>query len=176
MKKAGLVIVILVIIAAIIAVVVFVNGGEKPTNTNTVATEGQAEISEALYKVEFEGKDLTPNAVFTQADFGEPQQFSEIPSCAFEGTDKVYNYGSFEVTTYKDGDQEKVYSVYFIDDQIATPEGVKIADDISAMTNAYGENYVQNESQYVYTSGNVELEFLVENDVITSITYTLVTE
>ena len=80
------------------------------------------------------------------------------------------------MTTYQDGDQEKVYSVYFIDDQIATPEGVKIADDISAMTNAYGENYVQNESQYVYTSGNVELEFLVENDIITSITYTLVTE
>ncbi len=179
MKKAGLVIVILVIIAAIIAVVVFVNGGEKPTaaqEANTSATEGQAEISESSYKVEFEGKDLTPDAVFTQADFGEPQQFSEIPSCAFEGTDKVYNYGSFEVTTYQDGDQEKVYSVYFIDDQIATPEGVKIADDISAMTNAYGENYVQNESQYVYTSGNVELEFLVENDIITSITYTLVTE
>ena len=177
MKKAGLVIVILVIIAAIIAVVVFVNGGEKPTNANTVATEGQAEISEALYKVEFEGKDLTPNAVFTQADFGEPQQFSEIPSCAFAGTDKVYTYAGMEITVATIDSKDKVYSVYFIDDSVETEEGVKITDSKEKMIEKYGENYeISLETKYTYTRGDVELSFIIENDIITSIEYTLKTD
>ena len=86
----------------------------------------------------------------------------------------MYNYGSFEVTTYQDGNEEKIYSVYFIDDQVPTTEGIKIADELSAMLEKYGKEYMQNGNQYVYTSGNVELKFLVENDVITSITYTLI--
>ena len=58
--------------------------------------------------------------------------------------------------------------------QITTTEGVKISDDKSVMIEKYGENYEQTGNQYVYTSGNVQLAFIVENEFITSITYTLV--
>ena len=172
MKKSVIIVILLIVIVAIIGVVVFLNN--KGGNTEAGKTNNQETTLEKVYKLEYEGKDLTPGTIFSQEQFGEPQQFSEIPSCAFEGTDKVYNYGSFEVTTYQDGNEEKIYSVYFIDDQVPTTEGIKIADELSAMLEKYGKEYMQNGNQYVYTSGNVELKFLVENDVITSITYTLI--
>ena len=42
------------------------------------------------------------------------------------------------------------------------------------MLDAYGEDYENSvENSYVYTRGDVNLTFIVENDVITSIEYTL---
>ena len=44
------------------------------------------------------------------------------------------------------------------------------------MIEKYGENYtITLETKYTYTSGNVELSFIIENDMITSIEYTLKT-
>ena len=119
---------------------------------------------------------MTPGQVFIKEAFGEEQSYSEIPSCAFQGTDKVYNYGAYEITTSDINGQETIYSTYLLDDSIATPEGVKIADDKNAMITAYGENYQENGNEYIYTDGIVNLSFIIENDTIMSIQYVMVTE
>ena len=177
MKKALIVIIAIIVIVAICVGVYFLTNGSKETNSPAENGVNTAEdSSENTIKLEYEGKDMTPGAVFSRDIFGEELTYSEVPSCAGQGTDKVYNYGSYEITAYQDGDQEKIYSVYFIDDQITTTEGVKISDDSSVMFEKYGDNYEQTGNQYTYTSGNVELSFIVENDFIRSITYTLVIE
>ena len=177
MKKVLIVIIAIIVIVAICVGVYFLTNGSKETNSPAKNGVNTAEDnSEKTIKLEYEGKDMTPGAVFSRDIFGEEVTYSEVPSCAGQGTDKVYNYGSYEITAYQDGDQEIIYSVYFIDDQITTTEGVKISDDSSVMLEKYGENYEQTGNQYTYTSGNVELSFIVENDFITSITYTLVIE
>lgn len=177
MKKVLIVIIAIIVIVAICVGVYFLTSGSKEANSpaeNGVTTA--EDNSEKTIKLEYEGKDMTPGAVFSRDIFGEEVTYSEVPSCAGQGTDKVYNYGSYEITAYQDGDQEKIYSVYFIDDQITTTEGVKISDDSSIMFEKYGDNYEQTGNQYTYTSGNVNLSFIVENDFIRSITYTLVIE
>ena len=177
MKKALIVIIAIIVIVAICVGVYFLTNDSKETNSPAENGVNTAEnSSENTIKLEYEGKDMTPGAVFSRDIFGEELTYSEVPSCAGQGTDKVYNYGSYEITAYQDGDQEKIYSVYFIDDQITTTEGVKISDDSSVMFEKYGDNYEQTGNQYTYTSGNVELSFIVENDFIRSITYTLVIE
>ena len=177
MKKALIVIIAIIVIVAICVGVYFLTNGSKETNSPAENGVNTAEnSSENTIKLEYEGKDMTPGAVFSRDIFGEELTYSEVPSCAGQGTDKVYNYGSYEITAYQDGDQEKIYSVYFIDDQITTTEGVKKSDDSSVMFEKYGDNYEQTGNQYTYTSGNVELSFIVENDFIRSITYTLVIE
>lgn len=177
MKKVLIVIIAIIVIVAICVGVYFLTNGSKETNSPAENGVNTAEnSSENTIKLEYEGKDMTPGAVFSRDIFGEELTYSEVPSCAGQGTDKVYNYGSYEITAYQDGDQEKIYSVYFIDDQITTTEGVKISDDSSVMFEKYGDNYEQTGNQYTYTSGNVELSFIVENDFIRSITYTLVIE
>lgn len=177
MKKVLIVIIAIIVIVAICVGVYFLTNGSKETNSPAKNGVNTAEDnSEKTIKLEYEGKDMTPGAVFSRDIFGEEVTYSEVPSCAGQGTDKVYNYGSYEITAYQDGDQEKIYSVYFIDDQITTTEGVKISDDSSIMFEKYGDNYEQTGNQYTYTSGNVNLSFIVENDFIRSITYTLVIE
>lgn len=178
MKKALAVIVAIIVIVAICAgVYFFTKGGSEETNASAENTVSTAEANESTIKLIYDGgKDMTPGAVFSRDIFGQEESYSEVPSCAGQGTDKVYNYGSYEITAYQERDEEKIYSVYFIDDQITTTEGVKISDDSSVMFEKYGDNYEQTGNQYKYTSGNVELAFIVENDFITSITYTLVVQ
>ena len=178
MKKSLIVVIVLVIVIVIAVAAYFVINNSKETNS-PAANDANTAVEESgttAIKLEFEGKDMTPGAVFSRDTFGQESSYSEVPSCAGQGTDRVYNYGSYEITAYQDGEQEKIYSVYFIDDQITTTEGVKISDDKSVMIEKYGENYEQTGNQYKYTSGNVELAFIVENDFITSITYTLVVQ
>lgn len=178
MKKSSIIVILLVIVVVIAVAVYFIANNSEETNspaennTNTAVVEN----SNSAITLEYEGKNMTPGEVFSRDVFGQEESYSEVPSCAGQGTDNVYNYGSYEITAYQEGEQEIIYSVYFIDDQITTTEGVKISDDSSVMFEKYGENYDQTGNQYTYTSGNVELSFIVENDFITSITYTLVIE
>ena len=177
MKKSLIVIIATVVIAAICVGVYFVTNGSKEADVSAENSVSTAEANnESALKLEYEGKNMTPGEVFSRDIFGQEESFSEVPSCAGQGTDMVYNYGSYEITAYQDGDQEIIYSVYFIDDQVTTTEGVKISDDSSIMFEKYGDNYEQTGNQYTYKSGNVELAFIDENDFITSITYTLVFE
>ena len=59
------------------------------------------------------------------------------------------------------------------DDLVSTPEGVSLFMGVTDMTNAYGEGYAANGNAYTYTRGNALLQFIVENDEITSIQYML---
>lgn len=177
MKKALIVILTIAIIVAICVGVYFLTSGSKDVNSSAKNTSNNTEeTKKSTIILEYESKNMTPGTVFSRDVFGEEKSYSEVPSCAGQGTDKVYNYGSYEITSYQDGEQEKIYSVYFINDQITTTEGVKISDNSSVMFEKYGNDYVQIGNQYTYTSGNIELAFIVENGFITSITYTLVIE
>lgn len=97
-----------------------------------------------------------------------------MQSCAFDGMDTCYTYSGLEVIVSPINGQDKVYSVYFIDDSVETNEGIKISDSKQAMIEKYGEQYsILTGNKYTYTKGNVELSFMVENDTIISIEYIL---
>lgn len=110
---------------------------------------------------------------FSKDLFGEPNDYSELTSCAFDGLDRVYTYDHFEVTTYPDGTLERVYSVYLMDSEVSTSEGVKIGDSFSTMVNTYGENYSNTGTLYTYSKDNSVLKFIIDNDNIISIEYSL---
>ena len=75
---------------------------------------------------------------------GEANSYFEAPSCAFEGIDKMYTYGSFELDTYPMENKDYVSAVIFKDDAIATPEGVGVGDTAEKMTEIYGEGTLEN--------------------------------
>ena len=176
MKKGTIFILALILIIIIVGVVIFVTTrGEKEdlAAENIGNREG---MQTSKYELKNDEKDLTPYHEFSKDAFGEPQGYSEIPSCAFEGVDKVYTYADYEITTTMLGGKEVIYSTYLLTDAVSTPEGVKIADEKAAMIAAYGEEYTENGTEYIYLDGNVSISFITENDVITSIQYTMVTE
>ncbi len=101
---------------------------------------------------------------------GEPKSYFEAASCAFEGLDKTYTYGGFIITTRPEGDKDYINSIELTDDSVTTPEGVYIgctADEVQGMMSEakpFG-------TALMCTKGGTTLQFVMENDVVTSICY-----
>ena len=105
------------------------------------------------------------------AALGEPASYFEAPSCAFEGLDKNYSYGSFEIDTYEQNGKDYISCVFFCDDLIETPEGVALFETRADMVAAYGEAYKEEYGMLVYEKDGMKLKFILEGDEITSIEY-----
>lgn len=174
MKKFGIVLAVIVVIALVVVGVVFLN---RPSTEPTAVVEDnmdasqEAENTEDVYVFDDNGKKLTLGVEYSSLNLGEPADYYEVQSCAFDGMDKIYTFDNYEVHTYPDNDTDKVLSVYFLNDQVSTTEGVKIGDSMDKMVETYGDGYEQLETQYTYTKGLTQLKFIVENNVITSIEY-----
>lgn len=102
---------------------------------------------------------------------GEPASYFEAASCAFEGLDKTYTYGSFEIMTYPQGDQDLVSKIILKDDTVSTAEKITIGSSREAVTEAYGTDYSEQGSMLVYQKDGMRLCILVEDDAVTSIQY-----
>ena len=121
----------------------------------------------------YEGVTLIPGELFEQSMLGKCSEIAEVPSCAFDGNDRVYNYGMFELTAYIDGEEERIYSIYFIDPNLNTTEGLSLGSTVEDMKSLYGEDYEMAGTSYDYTRGNTVLPIITQNDVVVSIEYRL---
>lgn len=110
------------------------------------------------------------------AVLGSADAYFETPSCAFLGMDRQYTYGSYMLTTYEENGREYIYDIYFLDENISTPEGIRIGSGIEDMVAAYGDGYTEDFGMYTYKKERSKLQFLVVDEVITSVDYTALTE
>lgn len=144
-----------------------VNGNEESGNKN----KGKSEPTG--YVFEYEGvkiwMDMDASEVI--AALGEADKYFEAPSCAFEGLDKQYTYGSIEIDTYELEGKDYVSGVYFRDDLVSTPEGVSLYMTMEDMTKAYGNGYKEEYGMYVYEKDGMKLKFIIKENEITSIEY-----
>ncbi|MBR3972821.1 MAG: hypothetical protein IKJ99_02575 [Oscillospiraceae bacterium] len=131
-------------------------------------------VEEGMYTLTVDGVELIPGAAFDPAVLGEAASVYEVPSCAIEGTDNVYNYETFEITAYDDGTGEVIYSIYFLDPSLTTTEGLALGDDEAKVAELYGENYEVDGTAYVYTKTGSQLFIIVENGSVVSIEYRMV--
>lgn len=148
------------------------NGNEEKQGTGETDQREQKEGNGA-FGFMYEGVTLIPGEVFEPSVLGEYSQVSEVPSCAFDGNDRVYNYGMFELTAYIDEDKERIYSIYFIDPNLPTTEGLCMGDTVEDMKSLYGEDYEMVGTAYDYTRGNTVLSIVTQNDVVVGIEYRL---
>lgn len=164
-KKAIIIVVIVVLLLIGIVIACSLKTNKKENSTSKT------------FSMIYKGVEVLPGTKFDESQIKEKADFSEIPSCAFSGTDKVYTYEGVEIIVAQIENIDKVYSVYFINDLAQTGEGLKISDNKQKMIETYGEDYnLSMDNKYTYTRENVELSFIVENNIITSIEYTLKTD
>jgi hypothetical protein len=109
-------------------------------------------------------------------ELGEPLDYFEAESCAFQGLDKTYYFSGFELTTYPINGKDYVSSIYFLDDSVSTPEGIYIGCPVDKVVEAYGEEYTGGENAYIYQKEDSSLIIIVENDEVISITYQALVE
>ena len=105
---------------------------------------------------------------------GEPRSYTEEPSCAFEGMDKTYYYGSFYLSTYPLNGKDFVYSFWFADDSVATEDGIRIGSTKAQMETIFGANCFNGTNSYMQSKGESKVVYLLEDGLIKSIQYELI--
>jgi hypothetical protein len=151
---------------------------ETKEDTSKETASNDAAQAEPGYVFDYNGTSIQMNtdvAPVLEA-LGDPQEYFEAKSCAFNGLDKTYYYSGIELTTYPNGDKDFISSIYFKDDSVSTTEGIYIGSTLEEMLAAYGEDYTGDTGSYTYTKGDSSIMFIVENDEVTSITYLAVVE
>ena len=153
---------------------------EKDNDKGNEVKQGLEELDQREQKEEdgvfrfiYEGVTLIPGEIFEQSVLGKYSGVSEVPSCAFDGNDRVYNYKMFELTAYIDEKEERIYSIYFIDPNLPTTEGLCLGDTVDNMKSLYGEDYEMVGTSYDYTRGDTVLSIITQNDVVVGIEYRL---
>ena len=147
---------------------------ETPKTTDPVKSQdetGEPQTDGKVYSFTLADFQLIPGADFDPADLPEADSVFEVPSCAIEGTDNLYDYGTVEVTAFNDGDGEIIYSVYIKDANTPTDEGLYIGDTLEQVSSIYGTDRTENGNELVYTAGKTLLVIIVENDTVTSIEF-----
>ena len=124
-----------------------------------------------VYSFTYNNMNFVLGDEFDKSEYGNETSYAEVPSCAGLGVDKTYTYEHYEVTTTPSNDKDIISNIYLTDSDVETKEGIKIGDSLDALTSAYGEDYEKRDNAYTYTLDNTHLEFIVESDTISSITY-----
>lgn len=151
----------------------------KDTTENTIETvESQDEISDTNsvpkeFNLTFRDVQLTMhgNMLPILEVLGEPDFYFEAESCAFQGLDKTFTYGGIEIHTYESHGKDYISSILFLDDTLETDEGVVLFGSLDDIVKVYGESYTEGFSLYTFEGIQSKINFLIENDEITSIEY-----
>lgn len=142
------------------------------------STDAVPSEAEEGYSFEVNGVTVPVNVDFAPVyeKLGKEAQYFEAASCAFQGLDKMYTYDGFEISTYPNGNQDYISTVYFLDDSVTTKEGIYLGSDLSDVIAAYGESFTEESGEYTYTLGQTKLAFIIEDDSVASITYKAIVE
>ena len=183
MRKLIAMLALLVLVFALAAC-----GSEADQNADLLITRATEEtqiaevenVQAEAVKEEFcfvaEGVELIPGADFDPAALTEAASLYTVPSCAIEGTDNVYNYETFEITAYDDGTGEVIYSIYIIDPNTTTPEGLALGDNLDRVLELYGDNYQVNGAAFDFYGTETMLSIIIQNDAVASIEYRMITD
>ena len=145
----------------------------QAADDTTAAAETTAAVQDAVegFSFTFEGVELVPGQSFDASALPAPLSVYQVPSCAIEGTDNVYNYGTIEVTAFNDGTGEVIYSVYIVDANTPTDEGLYIGDTVDYVMSVYGEDCVRENGQITYQKGDTLLILILDGDYVQSIDF-----
>ena len=156
---------------------------DTQTQTDTAAapeaTQAQAPTSAGRYTFVYKGVniDMKAEAAPICEALGEAKSYTEETSCAFDGLDKNYVYPSFIMTTYPDGDKDRVNSITVQDDTVSTADGISIGDSRDKVEEVYGADAFNGINAYIMKEGDAQLTIILsEDDTVYSIQYTAVFE
>ncbi len=165
---------IICLLVTLVAVLSLASCAAEPSATDLSAgvftfSNGETEIT------------LGSEASTVLAALGEPLDYSESPSCAFEGLDKLYIYAGFRIETapMKADGKEYLYGVELTDDSYATSKGIKIGDSKARVLEAYdgAEGYRVSEGAgeilCISSDGAYSLQFILRGENVTNIQYSV---
>ncbi|MBR5931262.1 MAG: hypothetical protein IKZ95_04475 [Lachnospiraceae bacterium] len=163
---------VMVCLMAAICLLFCACGGGKDSKEGS--TQPSAETSGHTFVYKDTKMVMKAEAAPVLATLGDAKSYTEAASCAFDGLDKTYYYGSFYLYTYPDGDIDRINMVVLCDDTVATAEGISIGDSKDKVESIYGADSYNGVNAYVLNSGETSLTIIMENDQVSSIQYAAV--
>lgn len=150
--------------------------GSQGSAQNVSGQQGsQAEnkTEAAGYRIEIKGVTLGVDMDMNEllSGLGTSKSVFEAPSCAAQGTAYIYDYSSFEIETYPDGEKNLIGYITLKDDTIATAEGIDLSKTRADIIKAYGDKYEESGSHLTYTKDGMKLNFIFDGEDIISIEY-----
>lgn len=172
MKK----LILFILSAAMVLCLAACGGNNEPTGTEAPGISGNP--NEPSFTFTYQGTEIALHAPAEPiiAALGEAKTYSESTSCAFEGLDKSYGYGSFYLETYPQGDKDFVAGWWFVDDMVETEEGICIGSSLEDVKQAYGEENFNGTNTFVIKRGSGVLTIILDMASVSSIQYSIVTE
>ena len=125
------------------------------------------------FTIIYNGCEITLNADAEPiiASLGQPKNYTEEPSCAFNGMDKTYFYGSFYLSTYPQNGKDYVFRVWFVDDGIATEDGIRIGDSQAEAEKIWGTDCFRSSNTYTQVKKDSKMTVILTNGLVSSIQY-----
>lgn len=138
----------------------------------------EAKTDESGWSFSYNGTriEMKADAAPILSALGEPKSYTEETSCAFEGLDKTYYYGSFYMTTYPMDGKDYVYSLWFADDSVATEEGIRIGSTRAEVETVCGAESFDGSNAFVLTRGETKMTIILTDGLVSSVQYEAVFE
>ncbi len=131
---------------------------------------GKDNKKEEGYGLTFDGVKVVPGEKIDISKFKKEYETSEVPNCALGGKGVNYTFEELEISTSEDG---TVYSIYVIDPNIKTDEGIYLGDTVETVKEKYGKADLLS-GIITYKKGGVELTFVIDKDKVVGIEYNMI--
>jgi len=130
------------LLIAITVILVFIAAGcessGKMVKDDFVFKTGQSEFM------------LDTDATALLSLLGDNYDYSEAPSCVYEGTDKIFAYDGIEIYTYPYGGADLIDEIVLLSSGYVTNRGVKPGDSIDAVLEKYGNGGIREGNVLTY--------------------------
>ena len=162
MKKKMAALLALVMVLSLVLCSCGGGGGSNNGGNNTGSLDYYFEVKGV--KVE-----MKADAEAVLKALGSYKSSYEAPSCAFDGMDKIYSYGGYDILTYTADGKDFISGVVLRDDTVETPEGIAIGSKLEDVKKKY--NAKEEGSSINVYSENCRLLIIFDNGVVSSIQY-----
>ncbi|MBQ8508872.1 MAG: hypothetical protein IJ493_03095 [Clostridia bacterium] len=108
------------------------------------------------------------------APLGDHIDYMEAPSCVRDGTDKVYTYDGFTVTSSPRADgSECISEMSLTSDAVAFENGLTIGVSGDDVTAALGEDFTEQFGVRKYAVDGVTISVILDGDAVTGVSVAL---
>ena len=155
----------IVFLIVIIALVILI-----PRNNKTNPKQNLKEITS--YYLTYNNVDIRVNNNF-QNYLSILGNYNDSRESDSQYPGRVYYYDNFQIETYYDVNVERIKSILFTSNNVFTNEGLSIGDPESYILKTYNQATSYKDNVYVYELNETRLTFIVANEKIISIEYSI---
>ncbi len=144
----------------------------------TDTTPAKADTNGEIYTITLDNGTVISVGSYSEeavSSLGTPIDIMEAPSCIHEGTDKVYTFDGFSITTSPDAEGGQYIAEFtLLSDLAALENGLTIGSPAEELSDMFGETYEEQFGVRTYTLDTVTVSVLVDGDTVSGITVSAV--